>query len=79
MKILILKGGNKNMRAIKISEIFSQIEESKQKIIMLLNAEYSDDEKELIVKYCKHYNKEIRFVTMRDFILNKDDNIIKFK
>jgi len=67
------------MRAIKISEIFRQIEESEQKIIMLLNAEYSDDEKELIEKYSKYYNKEIRFVTMKEFIFNTDDTILKFK
>jgi hypothetical protein len=67
------------MRSVKISEIFNQIEESKQNIIMLLNADYSDDDKELIFKYSNYYNKEIKFVTMREFIFNKNDNILKIK
>jgi hypothetical protein len=50
-----------------------------EEIIFLLNAEYSNDEKELIVKYTKAYNKEVRFVKMKEFIFNKDDNILKFK
>jgi hypothetical protein len=65
------------LRNIKISEIFSKIEETDKKIIMLLNAEYTDDEKELVLKYAKAYNKEIRFVTMREFLFNKDDNVLK--
>jgi hypothetical protein len=46
---------------------------------MLLNAEYTKDEKELIEKYCNTYNKEIRFVTMKEFIFNENNNILKFK
>ncbi|WP_179417142.1 hypothetical protein [Clostridium beijerinckii] len=68
-----------NLRTNKILEIFNLIEETDIEIIMLLNAEYSKDEKELIVKYTKAYNKEVRFVKMKEFIFNKDNNILKFK
>jgi hypothetical protein len=67
------------MRTVKISEIFTIIEETDKNIIMLLNAEYTKDEKELIEKYCNTYNKEIRFVTMKEFIFNENNNILKFK
>jgi hypothetical protein len=50
-----------------------------EKMIFLLKAEYSNEEKEIIMKYAKAYDKEIRFTTMREFLFNKDDNILKFK
>lgn len=46
---------------------------------MLLNAEYSKDEKELIIKYSKSYNKEIKFITMKEFLFNEDKNILKIR
>jgi hypothetical protein len=67
------------LRTNKILEIFNLIEETSKDIVMLLNAEYSKDEKEIIMKYAKAYDKEIRFTTMREFLFNKDDNILKFK
>lgn len=67
------------MRTNKVLEIFNLIEKMDEEIIFLLNAEYSNDEKELIVKYTKAYNKKVRFVTMKEFIFNKDQNILKFK
>lgn len=67
------------MRAVKISEIFGIIEESNKNVLMLLNAEYTNDEKKLIIQYAKVYEKEIKFATMKEFIFNQDDNILKFK
>jgi hypothetical protein len=55
------------------------IEGTPKDTIMLLNAEYSKDEKELIVKYTKAYDKKVRFVTMKEFLFNRDNNILKFK
>jgi hypothetical protein len=65
------------LRNIKISEIFSKIEDNDNKVIMLLNAEYEEEEKESILKYALECNRDIRFVTMREFLFNKDDNVLK--
>jgi hypothetical protein len=67
------------MRTVKISEIFGRIEESEQKVIMLLNAEFSTDEKELLKHYGEIYNKEVMFVTMKELLFNKDENILKLR
>lgn len=67
------------MRTNKILEIFNLIEETDKRIIFLLNAEYSKDEKEIIMKYAKAYDKEIRFTTMREFLFNENQDILKFK
>jgi hypothetical protein len=67
------------MRNIKISEIFGKIEDTDKKQIMLLNAEFSIGEKELIKNYGEIYNKEIQFVTMRELLFNKDENILKLR
>jgi hypothetical protein len=67
------------LRTNKILEIFNCIEGTSKDTIMLLNAEYAKDEKELIVKYTKAYDKKVRFVTMKEFIFNENQDILKFK
>jgi hypothetical protein len=67
------------LRTNKILEIFNLIEETSKDIVMLLNAEYSKDEKEIIMKYAKAHDKEIRFTTMREFLFNENQDILKFK
>jgi hypothetical protein len=67
------------MRTVKISEIFGRIEETDKNIIMLLNAEFTDDEKELLKHYGEIYNKEVMFVTMKELLFNKDENILKLR
>jgi hypothetical protein len=67
------------MRNIKVSEILTYIEESKQDTVMLLNADFSAEEKFLIIKFARIHKKEARFVTMREFIFNEDENILKIK
>jgi hypothetical protein len=67
------------LRTNKILEIFNIIEGTSKDTIMLLNAEYSKDEKEIIMKYAKAYDKEIRFTTMREFLFNENQDILKFK
>jgi hypothetical protein len=46
---------------------------------MLLNAQYSNEERQLILKYAKAFNKQAKFVTMKEFLFNEDNSILKFK
>jgi hypothetical protein len=71
--------GGIRLRTNKILEIFNCIEETDKRIIILLNAEYSNDERQLILKYAKAYNKQVKFVTMKEFLFNEDNSILKFK
>lgn len=67
------------MRSIKISEIFDHIKTTNKNIIMLLNADYSVDEKKIIENYGTHNNKKIKFVTMKELLFNNDDDILKIR